>query len=250
MKTFISILAVLFMISPLWADPYDFSGEAGDGYKIPTHFNNIDELGSVDCDDYVEQCGDGISRTMVVQSYEGDLSGLSFVYGERAYTKIFGGLSTSDVTRLWNDLIVIREKTDAKELNVFINSGGGDAFSGLALADELKRAHRAGLDVVCHASGIVASAAVPIFAVCDTRIAAPGTIFMVHETSLWKWPGRESASDIRSQGELIELLRDQYLGILADHSKLSKDQWGEMEGETTWFCPKQALEWGLVDKIE
>jgi ATP-dependent protease ClpP protease subunit len=235
MKVLISILSVLFMFSPLWAE---------EGYKIPIHLSNISE---VDCE---EECGDGISRTMVVKGYEGELSGLSFVYGERAYTKIFGGLSTADVTRLWNDLVVIKEKTGAKELNVFINSGGGDAFSGLALSDELVRAKRIGLNVICHASGIIASAAVPIFAVCDSRIAAAGTIFMVHEAALWKWPGRETASDIRAQGELMDLLRDRYLGVLADHTLLTKEQWGEMEGDTTWFSSERAKSYGLVDIIE
>jgi ATP-dependent Clp protease protease subunit len=156
----------------------------------------------------------------------------------------------ADVTRLWNDFVVLENNTDIREVNLFINSPGGDAFSGLALADQIERARRKGFKVTAHASGIIASAAVPVFAVCDVRLAAPGTIFMVHEAALWKWPGRETASDIRSQNELMHLLRDRYIGKLVDNSKLNKAKWEELEKKTTWFSADKALAWGLVDSIE
>ena len=191
-----------------------------------------------------------VSRSMEVANPEGRLSQLSFICGKKAFTKIFSGLSISDVTRLWNDLIVLENNTTIREVNLFINSPGGDAFSGLALADQIKRARRKGFKVIAHASGIIASAAVPVFAVCDVRLAAPGTIFMVHEAALWKWPGRETASDIRSQNELMYLLRDRYISILVDNSKLNKDKWEDLEKKTTWFSAQKAFKWGLVDKIE
>ncbi|KKL46643.1 hypothetical protein LCGC14_2343480, partial [marine sediment metagenome] len=112
------------------------------------------------------------------------------------------------------------------------------------------QAKKIGFEIIAHASGIVASAAVPVFAVCSKRYSAPGTIFMVHETSIWKWPGRETASDIRSQNELMGLIRERYLIKLENYSTLSKDEWGRMEGKTTWFSAEQAKEWGLVDEIE
>lgn len=89
----------------------------------------------------------------------------------------------------------------------------------------------------------------PVFAVCDVRLAAPGTIFMVHETSLWKWPGRETASDIRSQTESIQLLRERYFGKLAV-LKLDRVKWEKLEYKTTWFSAEKAMDWGLVDRIE
>jgi len=137
--------------------------------------------------------GDNINKSMEVSNPEGHLSQLSFTVKDKAFIKIFSGLSVADVTRLWNDLIFLENNTSIRDVNLFINSSGGDAFSGLALADQIERAKRRGFHITAHASGIVASAAVPVFAVCDARLAAPGTIFMVHETSLWKWPGRETA---------------------------------------------------------
>jgi ATP-dependent protease ClpP protease subunit len=73
---------------------------------------------------------------------------------------------------------------------------------------------------------------------------------MVHEAALWKWPGRETASDIRSQNDLMELLRERYIGKLIANSRLDKVKWEELEKKTTWFSAEKAMDWGLVDKIE
>jgi ATP-dependent protease ClpP protease subunit len=194
--------------------------------------------------------GGAITKSMVVPNEEGHLSELSFVSKDKAFVKIFSELSVSDVTRLWNDMVVLELTSNIRNVDLFFNSPGGDAFSGLALADQIERAQRKGFNVTAHASGIVASAAVPVFAVCKVRLAAPGTIFMVHEAELWKWPGRETASDISSQNELMSLLRDRYIGKLTTNSKIGKDKWEQLEHKTTWFSAEKALEWGLVDKIE
>jgi ATP-dependent Clp protease protease subunit len=194
--------------------------------------------------------GDNINRSMEVSNPAGKLSRLSFIAKDKAFIKIFSGLSVADVTRLWSDLIYLENNTSIRDVTLFINSSGGDAFSGLALADQIERAKRRGFHITAHASGIIASAAVPVFAAGDVRLAAPGTIFMVHETSLWKWPGRETASDIRSQNELMLLLRERYIGKLAAYSKLDSAKWEELENKTTWFSAETAMEWGLVDRIE
>ncbi len=194
--------------------------------------------------------GDYVRRSMTVPNQEGSLSSMSFISKDEAFIKIFSSLTVGDVTRLWNDISVLKKSTNIRKVNLFINSPGGDAFSGLALADQIERAKKEGFEVTAHASGIIASAAVPVFAVCSNRIAAPGTIFMVHETSIWKWPGRETASDIRSQHKLMNLIRDRYIGKLAKYSKLSKKEWGDLEQRTTWFSAEKAKSWGIVDKIE
>jgi len=170
--------------------------------------------------------------------------------GTQAFMKLFSGLSVSDVTRLWGDIMYLAHETDITQVKLYINSPGGDAFSGLALADLIIRAQADfGLHFEANASGIIASAGVPVFAVSEFRIASPGTIFMVHEAALWKWPGRESASDIRSQNDFMILLQDRYLSYLVPTTKLSLVEWHAMEKATTWFDAERAKEIGLVDAI-
>jgi ATP-dependent Clp protease protease subunit len=196
-----------------------------------------------------------IMKSMEIQNTNLKLSQLSAISKKtkKAYIKIFSGLSVADVTRAWGDIIYLYDETDIRDLNVFINSPGGDAFSGLALSNMIQMARGMGFKVTAHASGIIASAAIPVLAVCDVRIAAKDTILMVHEAALWKWPGRETASDIRAQGELMALLKERYLNILASdrdgNTKLPYDKWEVMEVKTKWFNTTKALEWGLIDKI-
>ncbi len=193
-----------------------------------------------------------ISKGMDVPNPAGSLSRMASLMGDEAFIKLYSSLTVGDVSNLANDIKYLYKMTPIRKISIFINSPGGDAFSGLALADQIEKAKRLGFEVTMEASGIIASAAVPVFAVGTKgkRFAAPGTIFMVHETSIWKWPGRETASDIRSQNSLMNLIRDRYLEKLADNSKLSIEKWGDMEGKTTWFSADKAKDWGLVDHVE
>jgi len=191
-----------------------------------------------------------VHKSMEVENPDGRLSQLTFIANGKAFTKIFSGLSVADVTRLWNDIVFLEETTNVREIHIFLNSPGGGAFDGLALADEIQRAQKHGFKMIAHASGIVASAAVPVLAVCKPRYAARGTIFMVHEAALWKWPGRETASDIKSQNELMDMLRSRYIKKMVDNSKLSKEEWEAMEKCTTWFSAEKAMEFGIVDDYE
>jgi ATP-dependent protease ClpP protease subunit len=165
----------------------------------------------------------------------------------RAWIKLFSGLSVSDTTRMQNDFLYLEQKTDIRDVTLLINSPGGSAFDGLAMADIVADYQKKGWTVRAEARGIVASAAVPIFAQCRPRVASHGTIFMVHEAALWKWPGRETASDIRSQNDLMGLMREKYMKILVSNSKLSEDEWLLLEARTSWFSVEKAREYGLLD---
>lgn len=176
------------------------------------------------------------------------LSNMSFIANGELNTYLYSGLTVADVVRTERDMVKA-EAAGFKSMRLFINSPGGSAFAGLALSDIILDARDRGWTVTAYANGIVASAAVPIFAVCSPRIATRGTIFMVHEAAIWKWPGKETASDIRSQQALMVTLQNQYLSYLVDHSLLTFDQWVEKESATTWFTVVKAMEWGLVDVI-
>ena len=191
-----------------------------------------------------------VHKSMEVKNEQGYLSNFTFVDYDIAYMSIWSVITAMDVHNIYHDFVILAKRYNIHNVDLFMYSGGGDAFSGLALADLLEKAKKDGFHIVVHASGIIASAAVPIFVVCDERCAAPGTIFMVHETSIWKWPGNESHSDIISQGKLMDLLRDKYMAKMTKYSKLDLDEWLKLEAKTTWFSAEQAKKWGLVDRIE
>ena len=246
MKTLAMLLVILFVTSCAAVSP-----KTAQQYMTPPPQEIIIKIQGVDAVKVEDDDSDGITRAMEVANPEGQLSRLSFISGGKAFIKIFSGLSVADVTMLWNDLVVLEETTPIRDICLFINSGGGDAFSGLALADQIERARLKGFKFTAHASGIIASAAVPVFASCDVRLAAEGTIFMVHEASIFQWGGTSSHSDIKSTNKLMDMLRDRYLEKLVKHSKISKDEWEELEGNTTWFSAQEAKDkFGIVDSVE
>ena len=193
---------------------------------------------------------DKIIKSMEVKSHELDLSDTTFLCNGKAYCKLSSYISSYGSKDFWNDIIYLKENTDVREIHMYINSEGGSAFAGLALSDQIDLAEKEGFTIIAHASGIIASATVPIYASCTKRLAVASTMFMVHNPSIFKWAGSESASAIRAQNEMMELIRDRYLGMLAKNSNLSKEDWEHMEGRTTWFTTEQAIEYGIVDSIE
>ena len=181
----------------------------------------------------------------------GNISFMAFITPKNVVFNLYSGINVSDFIKLSNDIIKIRDFTDYRVVELNINSPGGSAFDGLSISDLIVKAQDLwGFTFKAHASGIIASAAVPIYAVCKERYATKGAIFMVHEAALWKWPGRETASDIRTQNKMMDMLQDQYTSYLVNNSKLSKEKWNSLQKETTWFTTEQAVEFGLVDFIE
>lgn len=71
-----------------------------------------------------------------------------------------------------------------KELEVRINSVGGDLFTGLAIHNELLAAKGTGVKVTTCNIGIAASAASVIFCAGDERASYPGSILMIHGASV------------------------------------------------------------------
>ena len=192
-------------------------------------------------------CFEDVGKSMTVGNPDIELSVFAGITPEGAYMRLFGGLSVTDTMNFWNDVIWLKDNTDIRNVNIFINSPGGSAFDGLALANWISFAQdNWGFHFHGYASGIIASAALPVFVAMETRSAQPTTIFMIHEASLFKWPGSESASDIRSQNDLFNLLGDAYIGILVNRTNLSKREWKIKEGYTTWFGAEEAKLWGVL----
>jgi ATP-dependent protease ClpP protease subunit len=131
--------------------------------------------------------------------------------------------------------------TKIKELKILMMSPGGYAFCAIPLAGLVEKIQKQGIKVTTYAVGMVASAAVPMFAIANERVAAPGTLFMVHHIT--------SGSQDKDR-EFYEKITKTYINILAKHSYLSKAKIRKMMDESAQFTAEEALKLGLVDRIE
>lgn len=190
-----------------------------------------------------------IRKTMDIPYLEPEFDATAKQIGNTVYFPIWSFISGNDTLALWKTIQVAKHKKLSK-LVIYINSGGGSAFDGLGVCDVILAAQRDGFNVTTEANGLVASAAVPIFAVGDTRISSPGTIFMIHEAALFKFFSEEKKGDLIAQTKMIELLETRYNELIAKRSKLTVKELQAKCKETTWFTASQALDWGIVDEIK
>lgn len=190
-----------------------------------------------------------IQRVQEIPYDEPEFDGTCKLIGDTLFFPIWSYISAADTLALWRNLNIAKHKGITK-LHIYVNSGGGSGFDGLGITDVLIGAQREGMEVTTEANGLVASSAVPIFAVGQHRTATAGTMFMIHEASLFKFIADEKRSDIISQAKMMEMLESRYNKLISDRSKLSIKDLEEKCKATTWFTAKEALEWGLVDEIK
>lgn len=183
---------------------------------------------------------------------EPDLPMEAVQIGDKIFYSIWSYISDDSALDLRKTIEIMRHR-GLHKLHIYINSGGGSAFAGLACADVLMDAKKHdNLDIQAEANGLVASAAVPIF-VCvgaPNRTATRGTSFMVHKGKLFKLFAEETKDDLASQKKMMDQIDERYNKILLDNSNLTLDTIKTMVDRTTWFTAEEAKTFGLVDTIK
>lgn len=193
-----------------------------------------------------------VQKTMVVP-YDGHtLSLITYVIGKTAHIVINGELDGTDELRLQKDVEILDALYDIEKVRVHLNSGGGLATSGFALADRLRQIDDK-YDTSMEAYGNVQSAAVIVFLSVKKRTVTRETLFMVHQFSLQTKPSMAysmPASEVETLNEKFKMMTERYARILADNSNLSVDEWKEKMKCTTYFWPEEGLSYGIEMEVK
>jgi ATP-dependent protease ClpP protease subunit len=131
----------------------------------------------------------------------------------------------------------------AGDVEVHINSGGGDIFEGAAIHNLFK--NHSG-KVTMRIDGVAASAASFIAMAGDTIVMEPNATMMVHEGSAICVGG---AKDMRDSADVLDLLNKTIAGMYASRAGGTVDEWLGTMGEETWYDAEKALAAGLVDEV-
>lgn len=169
--------------------------------------------------------------------------------GTTVQLKVTGKLSPVTSSILWSDYQLIK-RWGYKDVLIYVNSSGGNAFTGLSMSYMLETMKRGGINIKVEGHGIVASAAVPIFVSGSERVCSEGTMFLIHPLKLKKMFTEEELKDLESQAEMMEKLNDSYATIISKNTKLTKDKVLEMLKSDNWINSRQALQYGIIDRIE
>lgn len=132
-----------------------------------------------------------------------------------------------------------------KEITIYVNSPGGSVSDGLALIDVMA-ALRCPIRTVC--MGTAASMAALIFASGNKRDMMPHARIMIHDPLISGGVGG-SALTLDAIARDLMHTREVTAQILADCTGHTIAEVYEKTATDTYFDAKEALEWGLADRI-
>jgi ATP-dependent Clp protease protease subunit len=130
---------------------------------------------------------------------------------------------------------------DAPRIHIRINSPGGDAFAGIAMANAI-RAYRG--EVVVHVDGYAASAAGHLTAAAARVVMGLGSMIMVHKG--WTFAmGNED--DFRAAADVLGKLDVSQARLFAE--KNPEYDWAGAMAAETWFDADEAIAIGLASEL-
>lgn len=130
-----------------------------------------------------------------------------------------------------------------KNLNLHINSPGGDVFEAQAIYSQLKT-HKAKKTV--HIDGLAASAA-SIVAMAGDEILMPENAMMMIHNPFGLAVG-ESA-DMRRVADRLDKVKDTMLSVYARKTGLTPDHISDLLNEETWMTAEEAVDLGFADHL-
>ncbi|APH18114.1 head maturation protease, ClpP-related [Clostridium botulinum] len=140
---------------------------------------------------------------------------------------------------------VLEENVEAEEINIYINSYGGEVKEGLGIYNQLKR-HKACKNV--YIDGFACSIASVIAMAGDKVIMGSNTLMMIHHASMGCYGNAEELRKAANDVEVIDQAScSSYLAKAGD--KLTEEKLTELLDNQTWLNAEQCLQYGLCDEM-
>lgn len=130
----------------------------------------------------------------------------------------------------------------SEPIEVIINSGGGDVFTGSEIYSRLKD-HKG--QVIVKIVGVCASIASVIAMAGDTVEMSPTGLFMIHNAMAWTYG---NTKEHKKQIEALEVVNNSIALAYQNKTGLPMETIRNLMEEETWFSCDRALEYGFVDK--
>ena len=133
-------------------------------------------------------------------------------------------------------------KAGGEKLDVYINSPGGDVFSGTEIADSI-RAYKG--DVLIHITGLAASAATVVACARESEIS-PSSLFMVHNVSSY---AEGDTHAMEHQAEVLQKANRAIAAAYTTKAGMTEAEALELMDRESWLTASEAVEKKLVDRI-
>jgi len=190
--------------------------------------------------------GPGILPTVVEQSGRGDRA--FDIYSRLLRERIiFLGTDINDqvADALVAQMLFLEAEDPDKDIQIYINSPGGSVTAGLAIYDTMQQVNP---DVVTICYGLAASMGAFLLAAGQKgkRLALPNSRIMIHQPL---GGAQGQAIEIEIQAKEILFLKQTLNQILAENTGQQLERITEDTDRDHFLSPKEALEYGLIDKV-
>ena len=160
---------------------------------------------------------------------------------------IFLGVPINDyVANIIQAQLLFLESTDSRqEINLYINSPGGQVYAGLGIYDTMQLVTPP-ISTIC--TGMAASMAAVLLCAGEKgkRSALKHSRVMIHQP-LGGVQGQ--ASDIEITAKEIQKLKKELYDIISKHSNKSFDQVEKDSDRDYWMTSSEAKSYGMIDEV-
>ena len=149
-------------------------------------------------------------------------------------------------SKVLSQLVLLEQESDEQPITVFINSPGGEIFSGFAIFDML---NFISCPVTTIVTGFAASMGSILSLAADKgcRYAMPQAKIMIHQPLLMGYQGRATECEIQAR-EILKT-RDHLVKLYSEQTGKSHEEIKKALDRDNWFTAEEAFEYGLIDKV-
>jgi len=154
------------------------------------------------------------------------------------------GSKWSELDKSASDIVSELKALKAKNLDVHINSYGGDVKEGLAIYNTLKNAD---MKVKTIDDGFACSAASVVFMAGGERVMNDASLLMIHNA--WTF-GAGNAEELRKMADDLEIVNQASVEAYKANSNLDEATIKELMDAESWILPEEALDYGFATSIK
>lgn len=141
------------------------------------------------------------------------------------------------------DFIAQLQSVEASNIDVEINSPGGDTYAGIAMYNALRASGKA---ITTKAMGVAASAASLVFMAGDKRVMPKNTFLMIHNP--WTFTSG-NAEELREVADTLEKIGTVVQATYAARSGMDDTKLSEMLSKDTYLTADEALADGFATEV-
>jgi ATP-dependent Clp protease, protease subunit len=142
-------------------------------------------------------------------------------------------------------LLLLDSQNSEREIQLFINSPGGEVYAGLAMYDVMQFI-RAPIRTTCVGIAMSMGSVLLMAGTKGRRTALPNSRIMIHQGSSGF---RGNTPDVEVQAKEIFALREIMTNLYVKHTGQPADKLTRDMERDFFMTPQMALEYGLIDEV-